>query len=115
MQGPWQHWSYSTWKESLVSKTLKQTPPTPEGERGRELFPFMAQDRCEFGECELEVFSLSISACNLIREIELLFLGLAKEEKKKKAAGFLPVQPFPFVLCRKCVRWRSLTRREVRK
>lgn len=55
----------------------------------------MAQDRCEFGECELEVFSLSISACNLIREIELLFLGLAKEEEKKKLLAFSLFSPSP--------------------
>lgn len=66
-----------------------ESPLILEQEGAGELFPFMAQDRHEFGQWGLEVFTfLSISACNLIREVKPLFLGLAKEEKKKKLPAF---------------------------
>lgn len=44
---------------------------------------------------------LSISACNLIREIELLFLGLAKELKNPTTCQLSPCSALPLCALQK--------------
>lgn len=82
-----------------MSEIIKQSSLIPEQGRG-QMLPFVAQLRHEFGEWWIAVLQL------------VLEIG---KRRKNKPASFLPAQLFSFLLRRNCMRWRPLTRREVRK
>uniref|UniRef100_A0A8V0YDZ3 Chromosome 22 open reading frame 23 n=1 Tax=Gallus gallus TaxID=9031 RepID=A0A8V0YDZ3_CHICK len=106
--------------EHRVKQILVQTKEeeTPELDRFEELVNEV-QERREF-LAEMEALGQGkkyqrIISTEISQGRRTFVFGAVKRKKTQTTPGILLTQPFPFVLHRKYGRWRSLTRREVRK